>query len=213
MSRTAKKANKARFSSGHISYTTEIADFLGQVFDKEEKVIVKGYESIRKFKHDQSKREKKPNPILGEGTPTPRWLRIANKKRRGREMNNIFIADDIEEVIARDKRNAAAAQASGLSTGRLKNQRIRDLAGAGGSFSSRSNGSASARSVSSFRSFASDDSTVSVSDVRELEELKRQLEMRLNRVNKKIMTKIQDTRFENKRSPGGERSKSARDTI
>ena len=100
MSRSrAKKANQAKFSSGHISYTTEIAEFLGQLYDKEEAVIVKGYEKIRQFKAAKNKTRKLKNPILGDGNPTPREVRIANRKRRPRDVNNVFIANDIEEEI------------------------------------------------------------------------------------------------------------------
>ena len=191
MSRSrAKKANQAKFSSGHISYTTEIAEFLGQLYDKEEAVIVKGYEKIRQFKAAKNKTRKLKNPILGDGNPTPREVRIANRKRRPRDVNNVFIANDIEEEIQRVN-EAKKAENSKKSNGSQSSR----------SYISTSRSSApsnSVRSLDSFRSIASNDSNVSLGDLVHLERLKKNLEKKLAKVNNKILAKINDVKVEDR---------------
>lgn len=178
---TAKLAHQARFSSGHIAYTTEIADFLGQIFEKEESRIVRGYKIIRDFQAIGGLRKISANPILGEGTPTPREVRIANKKRRGRDANNIFLMNDIDEIISCEGSSKNMPKPGSVS----------------GHASDRSclSQCASARSVQSYRSISSNDSNISSSDITALEELKHSLQGRLDNVNKRITQKIQDARF------------------
>ena len=191
----AKKANQAKFSSGHISYTTEIADFLGQLYDKEEAVIVRGYEKIRQYKAKRLANKGLKNPILGEGNPTPRELRIANKKRRPRDTNNIFIADDIDQELERMNR----------TTGRLENSNSEDrrhLAESNRAMSTSRSSVTSTQSLDSFRSFKSDNSDVSLSDLVHLERLKKNLEKRLEKVNNKILDKINDVNVESRHRSG-----------
>ena len=191
----AKKANQAKFSSGHISYTTEIADFLGQLYDKEEAVIVRGYEKIREYKAKRRTNNGLKNPILGQGSPTPREVRIANKKRRPRDTNNIFIADDIDQEIQRVNN----------ATGRLQNSISGDnrhMAESRQAMSTSRSSVTSTRSLDSFRSFKSDNSDVSLSDLVHLERLKKNLEKRLEKVNNKILEKINDVNAESRHRGG-----------
>ncbi len=186
-----KKANKAKFSSGHISYTTEIADFLGQLYNKEEAVIVKGYEKIREYKAAQNQRGmgRLKNPILGDGNPTPRELRIANRKRRPRDVNNIFIANDIDEEMQR-----LNASRDSVEKNKLDNRSSRSNLS-----TSRSNAtSVSSHGLDSFRSIASNDSNVSLGDLVHLERLKKKLEKKLAKVNNKILAKINDVKVEDR---------------
>jgi len=178
---TAKLAHQARFSSGHIAYTTEIADFLGQIFEKEESRIVKGYKIIRDFQAMGGSRKKSANPILGEGTPTPREVRISNKKRRGRDANNIFLMNDIDEIMSREGSSKNMPKSASVSVHESDGSCLSQCA--------------SARSVQSYRSISSNDSNISSSDIVALEELKHTLQGRLDKVNKRIAQKIQGARF------------------
>ena len=135
------------------------------------------------------------NPILGEGSPTPRELRIANKKRRPRDTNNIFIADDIDQELERINR----------TTGRLENSNSEDrrhLAESNRAMSTSRSSVTSTRSLDSFRSFKSDNSDVSLSDLVHLERLKKNLEKRLEKVNNKILDKINDVNVESRHRSG-----------
>ena len=206
--RRVNEFNRQRWSTGHISYDTEMINFLGDVHAREEKQITKCWARTRtELTSAAGKYHGVRNVLLAEGEPTPRKMRVLKRRSAQAKVEphpfGIGSLEMPEEELARlSARSAGRRNASQPLTARstasnasyapsiraaqaiLRSDALHTLSSSL-PWESRSNDSES--QISTFRSVSSNASDISLSDIENLELKRTLLQEKLNRIDERLL--------------------------